>query len=115
MHLISRAAERKDSREALSPEQRLIELCKQGDRASQKRIYDSLAPKMFAVCIRYMGNRDDAEDILQEGFVTLFQKIGSFSGEGSFEGWARKIFVNTALRGLGSHERKRLADPDHRL
>ncbi len=110
MHLISREAERKDSREALSPEQRLIELCKQGDRASQKRIYDSLAPKMFAVCIRYMGNRDDAEDILQEGFVTLFQKIGSFSGEGSFEGWARKIFVNTALMSLRRTDALKLSD-----
>ncbi|MBR6247087.1 MAG: sigma-70 family RNA polymerase sigma factor [Bacteroidales bacterium] len=110
MHLISRETERKDSREALSPEQRLIELCKQGDRASQKRIYDSLAPKMFAICIRYMGNRDDAEDILQEGFVTLFQKIGSFSGEGSFEGWARKIFVNTALMALRRTDALKLSD-----
>jgi len=52
---------------------------------------------MFPVCIRYVGDRDTAQDILQEGFVTLFTKLDSYSGEGSFEGWARKIFVNTAL------------------
>ena len=100
MHLISRVAERKDSRAALTPEQQLIQRCIKGDRASQKRLYDGLAPKMFAVCLRYMGNRDDAEDILQEGFITLFSKIGTYSGEGSFEGWARKIFINTALMSL---------------
>ena len=55
---------------------------------------------MFPICIRYMGSRDLAEDVLQDGFVTLFSKLDTFSGEGSFEGWARKIFVNTALMSL---------------
>jgi len=55
---------------------------------------------MFPVCIRYMGDRDKAEDILQDGFITLFSKLDSYSGDGSFEGWARKIFVNTALMSL---------------
>ncbi len=55
---------------------------------------------MMAVCLRYMGNREDAEDILQEGFITLFTKLESYQGTGSFEGWARKIFVNTALMHL---------------
>ena len=55
---------------------------------------------MFPICIRYMGNRALAEDVLQDGFVTLFSKLDTFSGEGSFEGWARKIFVNTALMSL---------------
>ena len=48
---------------------------------------------MMAVCLRYMGNREDAEDVLQEGFITLFKKLDSYQGTGSFEGWARKIFV----------------------
>ena len=77
-----------------------IEGAKRGDRRSQKAIYDLLSAKMFAVCLRYMGDRDAAEDILQDGFVTLFSKLDSYSGEGSFEGWARKIFVNTALMNL---------------
>lgn len=77
-----------------------IEEAKKGDRRAQKAIYDLLAAKMFAVCLRYMGDRDSAEDILQDGFVTLFSKIDSFTGAGSFEGWARRIFVNTALMSL---------------
>lgn len=78
----------------------LIEGCKSGDRLSQKALYDALSRKMFAVCLRYMGDRDAAEDVLQDGFVTLYSKLDSFSGAGSFEGWARKIFVNTALMSL---------------
>lgn len=78
----------------------LIEGCKSGNRLSQKALYDALSRKMFAVCLRYMGDRDAAEDVMQDGFVTLFSKLDSFSGAGSFEGWARKIFVNTALMSL---------------
>lgn len=77
-----------------------IEGAKSGDRRSQKAIYDMLSGKMYAVCLRYMGDSDSAQDILQDGFVTLFSKLDSYSGEGSFEGWARKIFVNTALMSL---------------
>ena len=71
-----------------------------GDRRAQKAIFDSLSGKMFAVCLRYMGDRESAEDVLQDAFVTLFTKLDTYSGEGSFEGWARKIFVNTALMSL---------------
>lgn len=78
----------------------LIEGCRSGDRLSQKALYDALSRKMFAVCLRYMGDCEAAEDVLQDGFVTLFSKLDSFSGAGSFEGWARKIFVNTALMSL---------------
>lgn len=52
---------------------------------------------MFGVCLRYAGNSEEAEDILQEGFIKVFKKLGSFRGEGSFEGWIRRIFVNTAI------------------
>ena len=55
---------------------------------------------MFPICIRYIGDRVQAEDVLQDGFITLFDKLESYKGEGSFEGWARKIFVNTALMSL---------------
>lgn len=74
--------------------------CQRGNRSAQKALYDELSPKMYAVCMRYMGDRHSAADILQDGFVTLFTKLDKFSGEGSFEGWARKIFVNTALMSL---------------
>lgn len=77
-----------------------LEGAKRGDRLCQKAIYDHLSAKMYAVCLRYMGDKESAADILQDGFVTLFSKLNSYSGEGAFEGWARKIFVNTALMSL---------------
>ena len=91
-------------------EQKLIDLCIEGDRIAQKVIYDRLAPCMFPVCIRYVGDRQTAEDILQEGFITLFSKIGSYRGNGSFEGWARKIFVNTALMYLRKKDALKMSD-----
>lgn len=81
-----------------------IEGARKGDAKSQKSIYDALSGKMFAVCLRYMGNRDDAQDVLQDGFVTLFSKIGTYTGDGSFEGWCRRIFVNTALMSLRKND-----------
>ena len=81
-----------------------IDKAKQGDRRAQKAIYDALSGKMFAVCLRYMSDRQSAEDVLQEGFVSLFAKLDTFSGEGSFEGWARKIFVNAALMSLRKND-----------
>ena len=79
---------------------RLLKAWIQGDHKAQRKLYEQLAPKMFPVCLRYMNNREMAEDVLQDGFVTLFSKLDSYSGTGSFEGWARKIFVNTALMQL---------------
>ena len=52
---------------------------------------------MFPLCIRYVGDREQAEDILQDGFITLFTRLKDYKGQGSFEGWARRIFVTTAL------------------
>ena len=85
-------------------EQNIIALCKNGNRSAQKVLFESLSPKMFSVCLRYMGDRESAEDVLQEGFMTLFSKLDSFSGDGSFEGWARTIFVNTALMTLRKND-----------
>lgn len=91
-------------------ERELLEACKRGDRTAQKKLYDSLAAKMFAICLRYMGQRDAAEDVLQEGFITLFSRLDSYSGEGSFEGWARKIFVNTALMELRKKDALKMSE-----
>ena len=63
----------------------------------QQELYERFAPKMYAVCLRYAGTATEAEDILQEGFIKVFKKVGSFRNEGSFEGWIRRIFVNTAI------------------
>jgi RNA polymerase sigma factor (sigma-70 family) len=75
----------------------LIEGCLKGNRKMQQELYERYAPKMYGVCLRYAGNAEEAEDILQEGFIKVFGKIGSFRREGSFEGWIRRIFVNTAI------------------
>lgn len=75
----------------------LIEGCMQGNRKMQYELYSQFAPKMYGVCLRYAGNAEEAEDILQEGFIKVFNKIESFRSEGSFEGWIRRIFVNTAI------------------
>jgi len=88
----------------------LIRSCIDGDRASQKELYDLLAPRMFPVCIRYIGDRVQAEDILQDGFITLFSKLKDFKGEGSFEGWARRIFVTTALMSLRKKDALKMSD-----
>jgi RNA polymerase sigma factor (sigma-70 family) len=75
----------------------LISGCINGDRKMQRELYERYSAKMFGVCLRYAGSTEEAEDILQEGFIKVFKKIGSYRGEGSFEGWIRRIFVNTAI------------------
>ena len=82
----------------------LLEGCLQGDRRMQRELYNRFAPKMYGVCLRYATNAEEAEDVLQEGFIKVFKKISSFRSEGSFEGWIRRVFVNTAIE----HYRKRL-------
>ena len=88
----------------------LIDSCIKGDRAAQKALYDRLAPRMFPLCIRYVSDRDLAEDVLQDGFVTLFTRLQDYKGEGSFEGWARRIFVTTALMNLRKKDAVKMSD-----
>jgi RNA polymerase sigma factor (sigma-70 family) len=80
----------------------------EGDRRMQEELYRRFSPRMYAVCLRYAGNAEEAEDILQEGFIKVFKKLESFRGEGSFEGWVRRIFVNTAIEHF---RRKRYLQP----
>ncbi|MEO9020791.1 MAG: sigma-70 family RNA polymerase sigma factor [Ginsengibacter sp.] len=75
----------------------LIQTCMNGDRPSQSRLYEQFAPKMFAVCMRYSKSREEAEDILQDGFIQVFKSLHSFRFAGSFEGWIRKIMVYAAI------------------
>ena len=65
---------------------------------------------MFPLCIRYIGDRIQAEDVLQDGFITLFTKLESYKGDGSFEGWARRIFVTTALMSLRKKDALKMSD-----
>jgi RNA polymerase sigma-70 factor (ECF subfamily) len=78
-------------------EQLIIRGCIAGDRASQQKLYNLYARKMMGVCLWYARNREEAEEVLQDGFMRVFTYINTFKGEGSFEGWIRKIMVNAAL------------------
>lgn len=75
----------------------LIERAVEGDSAAFKQIYNAISGKMYSLCLRYAGNSHDANDLFQEGFVKLYRHLASFRNEGSFEGWARRIFVTTCL------------------
>ena len=81
----------------------LIRQCTKGDRIAQKQLYDRFASRMLGVCLRYAQDYQTAEDILQEGFIKTFKHIERFRFEGSFEGWLRRIMVNTAIE---AHRRK---------
>ena len=81
-------------------EDELIRGCLQDDASCQKEIFNRFAGRMLGVCNRYARNSADAEDILQDAFIKVFDKIYQFKFEGSFEGWIRRIMVNTALNFL---------------
>ena len=76
---------------------RMWEGCLQNDRKQQEALYRALAPKMLAVCMRYAKDRDEAQDILQEGFIKMFNNVHKYRGDGNLEGWIRRIMVHTAI------------------
>jgi len=84
--------------ELLEHPKKLIQACIDGDRQSQNSLYEWFAKKMFGVCLRYSRNREEAEEIMQEGFVQVFKSLKSFKYTGSFEGWVRKIMVNCSIK-----------------
>ncbi|MBQ9396872.1 MAG: sigma-70 family RNA polymerase sigma factor [Bacteroidales bacterium] len=90
-------------------EAELIAGCVRGERKAQQVLYERYASVMYPVCIRYLG-REDAKDVLQDGFLTVFDKIGTYKGEGSFEGWMRKIFVNACLMQIRKSDALRFSE-----
>ena len=78
-------------------EAQLIAGCIRGDRNAQRMLYERYASVMYPVCVRYVGS-EDAKDMLQDGFLMVFDKIGTYKGEGSFEGWMRNRHSNVSLR-----------------
>ncbi len=87
----------------------LIEGCKKQDYRAQKNLYDFYAPTMFAVCLRYVKEMAEAEDILLKSFMKVFDNIKKFRGEGSLEGWIRRIVVNESLMYLRQNKVLHLA------
>ena len=78
----------------------LVKQCLKGNRQAQKALYDAYASGMLSVCYRYTKSWDDAEDVLQEGFVKVFKNLNQFKFEGELGGWIRRIMVNTAINFL---------------
>jgi RNA polymerase sigma factor (sigma-70 family) len=76
---------------------KIIKGCLSGNRRDQELLYRRFAGKLYAVSLQYSGNDEEARDILQEGFIKIFANLGQYKNEGSFEGWMRRIIVNTAL------------------
>ncbi|CAN5403224.1 sigma-70 family RNA polymerase sigma factor [soil metagenome] len=85
----------------------LIKNCLKGKRLAQQELYNQFAAQMLGVCYRYTKNLDDAEDVLQDGFMKVYNNLQQFKGEGDLGGWIRRIMVNTALTYLRIHTRYR--------
>ncbi len=91
----------------------IINGCLKGNRRDQELLYRRHAAKLYAVCLQYSGNDEEARDILQEGFIKIFENLANYKYEGSFEGWIRRIMVNTALEKYRSkHNLFRVDDID---
>ncbi|MFK7758220.1 MAG: RNA polymerase sigma factor [Flavobacteriales bacterium] len=78
-------------------EQELVKKCLRGNERAQKKLFDQYAPQMMTVCNRYANRNDQALDMLQEGFIRVFDKLGQYSGKGSLAGWIRSVVVSTSL------------------
>lgn len=78
-------------------ELQLIAGCKNRNRESQKKLYELYARKIYGICLRYSSSVEAAQDLVHDGFLKVFDNIGSYSGKGSFEGWLKRIFINLAL------------------
>lgn len=75
----------------------LVKQCATNNRKAQKEIYQLFADKLFSICLKYSKNKQEAQDNFQDGFITIFNKIGQFKFKGSFEGWLKRVMVNTIL------------------
>lgn len=85
----------------------IIEGCKSSDRRAQELLFRHLYGKMLAVCLRYIADKDSAQEVVQEGFIKVFENVKGYNNQGSFEGWVRRIMANTAIDAI----RKKKKDP----
>ena len=86
-------------------EDAIFQGCLQNNASAQKELYNRYSPKMLAVCYRYGHNREDAEDMLQEGFIKVFSQMHTFRNQGAFEGWIRRIVVHTCINHLKKNKK----------
>ena len=83
----------------------LLIRCKAGERKAQELLYKQFASKMMGVCLRYAVDRMEAEDMLQNGFIRVFQKMNDYRGDGSFEGWVRRVMVHSSIEYYRKHHK----------
>jgi RNA polymerase sigma-70 factor (ECF subfamily) len=86
-------------------EEAILQGCKKNNAVAQKNLYEKYSGKMLAVCYRYAHSHEDAEDMLQEGFIKVFSQINTFENRGSFEGWIRRIIVHTCINILKKNKK----------
>lgn len=86
-------------------EEQMLAGCLQNNAASQDALYCRFSPRMLGVCYRFAKNREDAEDMLQEGFIKIFSQIHQYRGEGALEGWIRRIIVHTCINALKKNKK----------
>ena len=88
----------------LKAEKHIIEACQKGDRKAQNILFERYQGLLFGVCLRYAANEAEAEDMFQEGMITIYQKLYKYQPTGSFTGWVKKVMVNTCLQVLRSRK-----------
>jgi len=94
----------------------LVEGCQRQDGQAQRQLYDKLAPKMLGLCCRYILDKPEAEGVMTTGFFKAFERISQFSGNGSFEGWLRRIMINESLLYLRKNKTMQLeVEIDHAI
>lgn len=86
-------------------EEAILQGCLHNDSVAQRELYHRYSPKMLSVCYRFAHNREDAEDMLQEGFIKVFSQIHTFQSKGAFEGWIRRIIVHTCINNLKKNKK----------
>lgn len=84
----------------------IIDDCVAGKRAAQKKLFEAFYGKMLGVCLRYTKDKDAAQEVVQEGFIKVFEKLSEFDFSGSFEGWMRRIMTNASIDAIRSKKRK---------
>ena len=96
----------------MTVESKIVEGCIAGKRKFQNQLYRRYASTMLGICLRYSSNVAEAEDILQDGFIKVFKYIKSFRQEGSFEGWIKRIMINTAITHFNKKRKIQFVDED---
>ena len=93
-------------------ETELVRLCLKKDRRAEKALYDRFSGQMYAICIRYMKDQQEAEDVFQEGMIKVYNKLNTWKGEGPLGGWMRQIFIHCALNQIKTNQKHFMQDID---